>query len=65
LVSKERVRIDVIDIQGKLVNTVADQNDLNKGHHIFDLESDDLESGLYFIRVQIGDFIETKKITKL
>ena len=65
LVANERVRIDVIDLQGKLVKTAFDQNDVKKGHHVFDLQSDDLESGLYFIRVLIGDFIETKKITKL
>lgn len=65
LMTNERVRIDVFDLQGKLVKNVIDLEDAQKGLHVFEVDDIDLESGLYFIKVQAGDFMKTHKITKL
>ena len=65
LISDERVQIDVFDLQGKLIKNIMDRKGVQQGHHVFDIEASELNSGLYFIKVQAGDFIETKKITKL
>ena len=59
------MRIDVIDVSGRLVKTVAEQDEARKGNHVFDVEGVDLETGLYFVRIQAGKLTETKKITKL
>ncbi len=59
------MRIDVIDVSGRLVKKVVERDEARKGNHVFDVDGVDLETGLYFVRVQAGAFTETKKITKL
>ena len=65
LVADGPMRIDVIDVSGRLVQRVADQDEARKGNHVFNVEGVNLETGFYFVRVQAGDSLETKKITKL
>jgi len=65
LVENENVRIDIVDLQGRLLKNIVDANDVQKGQQAYTIEGINLESGLYFVKVQAGEFIQTKKITKL
>jgi len=53
------------DMQGRLVKNVVNRRDVQKGAHVFEIDGIHLHSGLYFVKVRAGEFLETKKITKL
>jgi len=52
-------------MQGRLVKNVVNRRDVQKGAHVFEIDGIHLYSGLYFVKVRAGEFLETKKITKL
>ncbi len=57
----QKYSLNVIDPLGKNVMTLA--NGVNgTGHQTFDLNKNQLASGLYFIRLQIGDQIITERL---
>ena len=61
--SKSRVKLDLLDMQGKLINVILDE-ERNEGlHHVtFDLKS--LKTGTYLYRIQSGSLGKTKKLVK-
>jgi hypothetical protein len=53
--------LKVFDILGREVSTVVDEF-RNAGSYEVNLDASDLQSGVYFYRLQAGSFIETKKM---
>jgi hypothetical protein len=58
------VRLEVFDILGQRVATLVDGPQL-AGFHRVAWNAAGLSSGLYFARLQAGEFVETKKLTLL
>jgi flagellar hook assembly protein FlgD len=61
-----KVNITVFDLKGNLIKTVADK-DYSKGIYKINWKLDDnynksLASGMYFIRLNAGDYMKTEKI---
>jgi hypothetical protein len=57
LARSQRVRVDLLDIRGNLLNTVVEKS-LSAGSHRFDTEKPGLGAGVSIIRVSIGDQTE-------
>lgn len=58
------LRIGVYDLSGKEIKVITDGN-CSEGHHEMEWRADDLSAGMYFYRIQIGDYIQTEKFIKL
>ena len=58
------VAIEIFDILGRKVETVVSQEQ-PAGYYQVVWRADNVSSGLYFYRIQEGDFTETKKMTLL
>lgn len=59
----ETVRIDLADVVGKTVKSVTNRS-LSRGNHQISISGHDLNSGVYFIRVQMGKAVKTLRIVK-
>jgi hypothetical protein len=58
------VRLTVYDVSGRLVTTLV--NDVrNGGEHTVGWRADDLSSSVYFCRLEVGDFVDHKKVMLL
>ena len=57
-------KIVIYDLLGRAVRTLIDK-EIEAGYHEITLDATDLTSGIYFYRVQSGDFIQTKKMILL
>jgi hypothetical protein len=55
------VRLRVLNVLGQLVETLVDQ-DRQPGTYNVTFEASNLPSGVYFYRMQAGEFIQTKKM---
>jgi photosystem II stability/assembly factor-like uncharacterized protein len=58
------VRLNVYDILGRLVNTLIDERQTAGGHSVT-FNGNNLPSGIYFYRLQAGNYVETKKMILL
>ena len=58
------VRIDIINISGQVISTVEDRL-LPAGYHEIVWDAAGFSSGVYFCRIQAGDFSESRRITLL
>jgi photosystem II stability/assembly factor-like uncharacterized protein len=58
------VSLKVYDMLGREVQTLINQQ-LNAGEFIADFDGANLSSGTYFYRLQVGDFVEIKKMVLL
>ena len=58
------VSLKVYDMLGREVQTLVNQQ-LNAGEFIADFDGANLSSGTYFYRLQVGDFVEIKKMVLL
>lgn len=56
--------LKVFDVLGREVATLVDEY-RNAGYHEIEFNAAGLSSGVYFYRIQVGDFIETKKMVLL
>ena len=54
------VKIDIYDINGRLVETLVNENK-NAGFYSVNWNAKNVVSGLYFYRIDAGDFIDVKK----
>lgn len=61
LANAEHVTITVYNSLGQLVTTLVDQN-YQQGVHRVTFDAHNLDSGLYFYKIQAGDFVEAKKM---
>jgi hypothetical protein len=59
-----RVRIDVYDLLGRKVETLVNE-EKQAGQHQAVWDASDRSSGVYFYRIEAGEFIETKKMILL
>jgi len=59
-----RVRLEVFNVLGQLVNVVADDN-LPPGHHTRVFDASSLSSGVYLYRVSAGEQQQTRKMMVL
>jgi mannosyl-glycoprotein endo-beta-N-acetylglucosaminidase len=59
-----KVQLKVYDIQGRLVSTLVDRA-MNPGAYKISFRPDNMASGVYFYRIQIGEFISTRKMVLL
>jgi len=55
------VNLSVYDITGRLVATLVDEKQM-AGHRSVDWDASTVSSGLYFYKLSIGDFTETKRM---
>lgn len=63
LLEKEtKVEIQLFNNVGKLVKTILSRQIKNAGEHQLDFEVRNLPEGIYFVKFQINDKIETEKI---
>ena len=58
------VRLDVFDIQGRLVSTLID-HPLSAGHHVTNVNAESWPSGMYLCRLRSGAFTATQKLLLL
>lgn len=59
-----RVAVEVFDVTGRLVETLVDERQ-GSGLHRVQWEAENQATGIYFYRLQAGDFVETRKMTLL
>lgn len=58
------VKLEVYDVTGRLVNTLVNSR-LEAGSYQFTLDASLLPSGVYFYKIQAGDFLQTKRMILL
>jgi len=61
LTESQHVRLTVFDMTGKLVAKVADDA-FDAGSYEFNWSSTELNAGIYFLRMDAGNYHETKKL---
>jgi len=61
LPQREHVTLKVFDVLGREVATLVD-GELNPGQHSVVFNAKNLPSGVYFYRLQAGNFVEQKKM---
>ena len=59
---KDMTSISIYDMSGRMMQSIA-HGSFESGEHQLDWYADNLSSGIYFIRMSSGDFMDTKKIT--
>jgi hypothetical protein len=55
------VKLTIYDMSGKTVSTLINDT-MPAGYHKTNWDASDLSSGIYFYRLQAGDFVDTKKM---
>ena len=55
------VSLNIYDITGKLVKTLINEQ-LNIGYHSIDWDGTNQSSGMYLVRMESGEYIETQKL---
>ena len=65
-----RVKLEIYDLKGRLVRSLADERTLEAGSHSFSWDGRDkgglpVSSGVYLYRLKIGSISETKKMVLL
>ncbi len=58
------VTVNIYNLLGRKVNTVV-QGEQSAGHHQITWDASDHSSGIYFYRIQAGEYAETKKMVLL
>ncbi len=58
------VTIEIYDILGRRVETLV-QSEQQAGYHQVVWDAEDASSGIYFYRIQAGDFVETRRMLLL
>ena len=58
------VSLKIYKINGKLITTLINEP-LNIGYHSIDWDGTNQSSGVYYVRMESGDYIETQKLVLL
>ncbi len=61
---KAKVKIDISDVQGRLIKNIGYRT-LAAGLHNINIESQDLDNGIYFARIQIGNKSKSIRLVKI
>jgi hypothetical protein len=64
LLSKSFVSLKIFDALGREISTIVSE-DLSAGNYSRQWEASGYPSGIYFYRIQVGSFSETKKLVLL
>lgn len=64
-IQKEVITLDVFDLTGKLVATLAENKSVLPGISSFILNGDHLASGLYLVRLRSGNRVQSQKVMLL
>jgi len=64
IMERGNVRMSVLNILGEEIRVLLNE-EKEAGYHSIDFNASDLPSGVYFYRIQSGNFIETKKMLLL
>ena len=64
LPSASHVKLEVFNVMGQKVATLVD-GQFEAGEHVVRWDGSDAASGVYFYRLQAGDFVDTKKMMLL
>ncbi|UCC79730.1 MAG: T9SS type A sorting domain-containing protein, partial [Candidatus Zixiibacteriota bacterium] len=59
-----RVRIDIYDLLGRRVETLVDEEMQARRYHVV-WDASGYSSGIYFYRIEAGDFVDTKRMVFL
>ena len=59
-----KVILEVYNLKGQIVNTLAD-NLMDAGYHQVVWDANQMASGMYFIKMTAGDYVDTQKIMLL
>jgi len=59
-----QVRIDIYDLLGRKVETLVDE-EMRAGRHRVVWDASGYSSGVYFYRIETGDFVDTKRMVYL
>ncbi len=62
LAESSYVRIDVFDAAGRRVTTLVNSRQM-PGQHTVQFDGSSLASGVYFLRIQAGSFVDVQKLT--
>ena len=58
----EKVNLVLYDINGRIVKVLVNASK-DKGAHIVNFNAGSLAKGVYYYRIQAGDFTDVKKLT--
>lgn len=58
------VRLQVIDLLGRVVHTIVD-SDMKAGRHVVSFDASGLPSGMYLYHLEAGQFVETRRLVVL
>jgi hypothetical protein len=61
LPEEEEVKIKIYDIVGKVVKVLVDRY-MKAGYHEIEFNAQNIASGVYFYRIEAGDFVDVKKM---
>jgi len=61
LEQSQNVSLQVFDVNGKLVSILSNE-ELAAGEHQIEFNAEKINAGIYFLKVEAGEFIETKKL---
>ncbi len=61
---RARVKLSVYDIRGRVVKVLVNRK-INAGNYSFKFDGASLSSGVYFYRLECGNFVEIKKMVLL
>ena len=50
LIAPAQTQIEMVDLMGKVVKQISNEN-LSSGNHQFQVQTNDLSNGIYFIRI--------------
>ncbi|MFN4111058.1 MAG: T9SS type A sorting domain-containing protein, partial [Ignavibacteria bacterium] len=59
--TNERVELSVFNLLGEKVETLIDK-ELDAGKHFIDFDASKLSSGMYFYKIEAGEFTSIKKM---
>jgi hypothetical protein len=65
LPKKSKVEIDIFNLLGQKVNSLIEDKILEPGYHSVTWDASGVASGVYFYRLQAGDFVQTRRMTLL
>lgn len=57
----EKMILKIFDLNGRLVQTISD-NIYEAGEHSVEWNVEDVQTGIYFLQMQTGDFVKTEKV---
>jgi parallel beta-helix repeat protein len=64
LPKEEAVRLDIYDVSGRRIERLIGETQ-SEGEHVLHWDANHLASGMYFIRLQVGDEVKVRRVTLL